>query len=150
MITITPETDVAALIGRPPAYSEWFTIEQGRINEFAEVTGDRQWLHTDPERAATGPYGATIAHGFLLLALLPALAASAIAVEGYAGVVNYGLDRVRFPSAARVGSRIRDGVVVDSVAENRQGTLVTLTHTIEVDKQHKPACVAQQLRLLRR
>jgi acyl dehydratase len=149
MITIAPETDITELIDKPAAYSDWLSIDQDRIDAFADITGDHQWLHTDPVRAAAGPYGATIAHGFMLLALLPALSATAMAITGYADVVNYGLDRVRFPAAVRSGSRIRDRLVVDAVTESRQGTLIVVTHTIEVDGQERPACVAQQLRLLR-
>jgi len=150
MLTLTPETDLAALIGQQAGIGEWLTIDQARIDAFAEATGDHQWLHTDPQRAASGPYGATIAHGFLLLALLPKLASTAVDVVGFGAVVNYGLNRVRFPAPARVDARIRDRVSLDAVEDASGGTLLKITHTVHVQDQDRPACVAQQLRLLTR
>jgi len=148
MLSLTPDSDLAPLVGQSLGIGDWFIIDQARIDAFADLTGDDQWLHTDPVRAASGPYGATIAHGFLLLALLPILASSALAFAGFSAVVNYGLDRVRFPAAARVDSRLRDRLLLDSVDQAPSGTLLSLTHTVEVDGQDRPACVAQQLRLL--
>jgi len=150
MLTLAPDTDLAALIGQPLGTGEWFTIDQQRIDAFADVTTDHQWLHTDPERAASGPYGATIAHGFLLLSLLPALASTALEVVGFSAVINYGLNRVRFPAPARVDHHVRDRLTLDSMDDSPAGTLVTITHTVEVRDQDRPACVAQQLRLLTR
>jgi acyl dehydratase len=148
MITLTPSTDLTSLIGTPLGVGGWLTVDQELIDGFAAVTGDHQWLHTDPERARSGPYGATIAHGFLVLSLLPQLAADAVELSGFASVVNYGLDRVRFPAPVRAGSRIRDALSLDSVEETARGTLLRMTHTIEVEGQDRPGCVAQQLRLL--
>ena len=150
MLTITPQADLTSLVGTSLGTGEWFTIDQARIDEFADATDDRQWLHTDPVKAASGPYGRTIAHGFLVLALLPALASSVMAISGFTSVVNYGLNRVRFPAAAPVNSRVRDRMKLDSAEAAASGILLTLTHTVEVEDQDRPACVAQQIRLLTR
>jgi acyl dehydratase len=148
MLTITPESDLVPFLGSPLGTGEWFTIDQGRIDAFAAATDDHQWLHTDPQRAATGPYGRTIAHGFLLLALLPALSSSVVDFSGFTSIVNYGLNRVRFPATAAVDSRVRDRLKLDAVEAASSGTLLTVTHTVEVEGQDRPACVAQQMRLL--
>ena len=150
MLIMNPESDLHSLVGTSLGVGDWFTIDQARIDAFAAVTDDHQWLHTDPERAADGPYGRTIAHGFLVLAILPALASSVLTISGYTSVVNYGLNRVRFPAPALVDSRVRDRLKLDSVEAAARGTLLTLTHTVEVEGQDRPACVAQQLRLLTR
>ena len=150
MLTIDPQSDLAPLVGTTLSPGAWFTIDQARIDAFAAATVDDQWLHTDPVRAASGPYGRTIAHGFLVLALLPALAASALAISGFTSVINYGLNRVRFPAPAPVDSRVRDRIALDSAESAANGILLTLTHTIEVEGQDRPACVAQQIRLLKR
>lgn len=148
MITITSESDLSFLIGTTLGTGEWFTIDQERISAFAAATDDDQWLHTDPERAAAGPYGQTIAHGFMILSLLPSLSSSVLKFSGYRSVVNYGLNRVRFPAPTPVNSRIRDRLRLDSAEIAPNGLLMTVTHTIEVEDQDRPACVAQQLRLL--
>jgi acyl dehydratase len=150
MLTIDPQTDLASLVDTSLGTGEWFTIDQARIDAFAAATADHQWLHTDPVKAATGPYGRTIAHGFLVLALLPALASSVLAISGFTSVVNYGLNRVRFPAPAPVDSRVRDRITLDSAETAPSGILLTLTHTVEVEDQGRPACVAQQIRLLTR
>jgi acyl dehydratase len=150
MLTIDPYSDLTPLVGRSIGTGEWLTIDQARINAFAAATDDDQWLHTDPAKAATGPYGRTIAHGFLVLALLPALASSALAITGFTSVINYGLNRVRFPAPALVDSRVRDRLKLDSIDAAPRGLLLTLTHTVEVEDQDRPACVAQQIRLLTR
>lgn len=150
MLTIDPQSDLTSMVGASLGTGEWLTIDQARIDAFAAATDDHQWLHTDPLRAATGPYGRTIAHGFLILALLPALASSALAITGYTSVVNYGLNRVRFPAPALVDSRVRDRLKLDSADAAPSGILLTLTHTVEVEGQDRPACVAQQIRLLTR
>lgn len=136
------------LEGSDLGHSAWSSITQERIQSFAEVTGDRQWIHVDVERAARGPYGGTIAHGFLVLAMVPALAAQVYQVSGLAMVVNYGLERVRFPAPVPAGSRIRVGVHLVSVTESDRGHLALVRHTVELDGSTRPACVADQLRLL--
>jgi acyl dehydratase len=150
MLTIDPQSDLTSLVGTPLGLGDWFMIDQARIDAFAAATADDQWLHTDPLRAARGPYGRTIAHGFLILALLPALASSVLEIAGFRSVVNYGLNRVRFPAPAPVDSRVRDRITLDAAEAAPSGILLTVTHTVEVEDQDRPACVAQQLRLLTR
>lgn len=128
--------------------SEWTPVTQDRIQAFADVTGDRQWIHVDTERAARGPYGGTIAHGFLVLAMVPALAAQVYRVSGLAMAVNYGLEKVRFPAPVPAGSRIRVGVRVIRVTASDRGHLALIEHTVEREGSTRPACVAEQLRLL--
>jgi acyl dehydratase len=150
MLTIDPQSDLSSLVGTSLGVGEWFMIDQARIDAFAAATADDQWLHTDPVRAADGPYGRTIAHGFLVLSLLPALASSVLEITGFTAVVNYGLNRVRFPAPAPVDSRVRDRIKLDAAEAAASGVLLTLTHTVEVQDQDRPACVAQQIRLLTR
>jgi len=128
--------------------SEWVPITQDQIQSFADVTGDRQWIHVDPVRAARGPYGRTIAHGFLVLAMVPALAAQVYQVSGLTMVVNYGLEKVRFPAPVPAGSRIRDSVRVIAVTASDRGHLALIKHTVECEGSTRPACVAEQLRML--
>jgi acyl dehydratase len=149
MTEITPATDLAALVGQSIGTSDWFEIDQARIDAFAALTGDEQWLHVDRERAAAGPYGTTVAHGYLLLALLPMLAATAVTISGFDSVVNYGLDRVRFPAPALSGSRFRDHMTLDAADRTNTGILLKVTHSIELEGRDRPVCVAEQLRLLR-
>jgi acyl dehydratase len=134
-----------ALIGEHAGYSEWLEVTQDRVNSFADATGDHQWIHVDAERAATGPFGGTIAHGFLTLSLIPWVLPQVLDVRGFAMAVNYGLDKVRFPAPVPVGSRVRGGVMVEDVAEVASGVQTTMTVTIEVDGSAKPACVARFL-----
>lgn len=148
MLTISGIEDLKEWVGRDIGSSDWLEIDQQRINLFAEATGDYQWIHTDPARAASGPYGATIAHGYLSLSLLPALAAQIYRVSGVGAIVNYGLNKVRFPAPVPVGSRLRNNVHLVSVAEVTSGTLATVRHTLELQRSERPAVVAEQLRLM--
>ena len=126
--------------------SPWLEIAQARIDEFARATDDPQWIHTDPERAAAGPFGTTIAHGFLTLSLVVPLFGQALpAVEGYGMTLNYGLNRVRFTSPVPVGSRIRGHFRVEDVEDVAFGKQARVAVTIELDGQEKPACVAEAL-----
>lgn len=126
--------------------SEWHEIDQERIDLFARATDDPQWIHTDPERAATGPFGTTIAHGFLTLSLAVPLFEGALPpLEGYALTVNYGLNRVRFTSPVPVGSHIRGRFRVESVEQVTGGEQATVSVTIEREGHQKPACVAEAL-----
>ncbi|MCQ1999189.1 MaoC family dehydratase [Arthrobacter zhaoxinii] len=127
--------------------SEWVLIDQDRINRFADATDDHQWIHVDPERAANGPFGGTIAHGYLSLALLPALASGRFRVDGMVMGVNYGLDRVRFPHPVPVDSRVRARSEIVSVQTVPQGVRVTLLVTIEIEGVEKPAAVAESISL---
>jgi len=126
--------------------SPWLEIAQERIDEFARATDDPQWIHTDPERAAAGPFGTTIAHGFLTLSLVVPLFGQALpAIEGYGMTLNYGLNRVRFTSPVPVGSRIRGHFRVEDVEDVAFGKQARVAVTIELDGQEKPACVAEAL-----
>ena len=138
--------DLEAEVGREIAVSDWVTIDQQRIDRFAEATGDHQWIHVDAERAAKGPFGATVAHGFLTLSLLPLLTAEAFRIEDTKMGINYGLNRVRFPNPVRVDSRLRGRIKLLSF-EPIEGNGVQLVTevTIEIEGQSKPACVAESV-----
>ena len=126
--------------------SPWLGIEQARIDEFARATDDPQWIHTDPERAAAGPFGTTIAHGFLTLSLVVPLFEQALpALDGYGMTLNYGLNRVRFTSPVPVGSRIRGRFRIEEVEDVTGGKQARVAATIEREGQEKPACVAEAL-----
>ncbi|MDN3480950.1 MaoC family dehydratase [Arthrobacter sp. APC 3897] len=127
--------------------SEWITIDQDRINRFADATDDHQWIHTEPERAAAGPFGATIAHGFLVLSLLPALTAERVSLDGTVMGINYGLDRVRFPHPVPVNSRVRVVSELSKVQSTVQGLRVVTGITIELEGADKPAVVADWITL---
>jgi acyl dehydratase len=132
--------------GRELGPGEWFTIDQARIDGFADVTEDHQWIHTDPERAKSGPFGAPIAHGFLTLSLLPHLANSARTFEGVTMGVNYGLNKVRFPQSVAVGSRVRARVtIVDATDLTGGGIQIVSRVTIDIEGEEKPACVADMV-----
>lgn len=137
---------VAALkeaAGTSLGHTDWMEIDQRRIDMFAEATGDHQWIHTDPQRAAGGPFGTTIAHGYLTLSLLPALVAGRFSVTGATMGVNYGLNKVRFPAPVPVGSRVRALIELRDVTEIDGGVQVTATVTVEREGGDKPACVAE-------
>lgn len=129
------------------AVGEWLQVDQERIQAFADATGDHQWIHLDAERAATGPFGATIAHGYLTLSLIPFLTGGLLAVDNAAMVVNYGLDRVRFLQPVKVGSKVRARIEVISVEESRQGWRVGSRTTIEIEGAEHPALVADTIAL---
>ena len=133
---------LAALQGQVIGTSGWVEVDQARIDQFAQATGDHQWIHVDPARAAAGPFGATVAHGFLTLSLLSELAAAAFRIADTRMGLNYGLDRVRFPSPVPVGSRLRAVCVLDRHEPIEGGAQLTLTVTIEREGGAKPACVA--------
>ena len=135
--------DFAALAGHEIGTSDWLLVDQARINLFAEATGDHQWIHIDPVRAAAGPFGAPIAHGFLTLSLLPLLFESAFAIDDVRMGVNYGLNRVRFVSPVRVGSRVRGRFKLISYEPLEGGAQLTVEATMELEGSAKPACVAE-------
>lgn len=135
--------ELVAAVGRHLGYSDWVTVDQSRIDLFAEATGDRQWIHVDPERAADGPFGTTIAHGYLTLSLIPMLVWQVYEVRGVKMGVNYGSNRVRFPAPVPVGSRLRAGVELVSVTEGGGGLQVVARVTVEREGGDKPACVAE-------
>ena len=134
--------ELAALQGQELGTSDWVAIDQSRIDLFAQATGDHQWIHVDPARAAAGPFGTTVAHGFLTLSLLSELSAAAFEIADVRMGLNYGLDRVRFPSPVPVGSRLRAVCVLDRLEPIDGGAQLTLTVTIEREGGAKPACVA--------
>jgi len=135
------------LIGQSNGITDWVTIDQGRINGFADVTEDHQWIHVDIEKAEKGPFGAPIAHGLLTLSLIPMFSyACKYTIEGAKMVVNYGYNKVRFINPVKVDSRVRSNMVITAIDEKKPGQiLVTNTHTIEIEGQEKPACVAEAL-----
>ena len=136
--------ELKALGGKDLGYTDWLQIDQGRVDTFADATDDHQWIHTDPERAATGPFGGTIAHGYLTLALLIPLMTELLDVSGVRMSLNYGLDKVRFPAPVPVGAKIRLKGQVDSVEEVKgDGVQITIDFTVEIEGSDKPACVAR-------
>jgi acyl dehydratase len=135
-----------AAIGRTFGPTEWLLIDQQRINLFAEATGDHQWIHVDVERAAKGPFGGTIAHGFLSLSLVNYFLPQLVRPEGMRHGINYGCDRVRFPAALRVGSRLRGRAEIVTVEDLGQGAVqVKMRVTLEAEGVEKPVCVADTL-----
>jgi acyl dehydratase len=132
-----------ALAGQELGSSDWLTIEQDRIDRFAQATGDHQWIHTDPVRAAAGPFGVTVAHGFLTLSLVPVLSEAAFAVDDVRMGVNYGLNRVRFAAPVRVGSRVRGHFKLLAYEALDGGAQMTVQATVELEGSAKPACVAE-------
>jgi acyl dehydratase len=126
-------------------YSDWLEITQERVDTFAEATGDLQWIHVDVERAKSGPFGGTIAHGYLTLSLASYFMPQIVRYEGFSHAVNYGLDKVRFPSPVRVGARARAGAEIASVSEVGSGLQVKSIITIEVEGSDRPACVIESL-----
>jgi acyl dehydratase len=141
--TMTLES-LRELVGREVAVTGWFAIAQDRIDRFADATEDRQWIHVDRARAERdSPYGTTVAHGFLTLAMLSHLSRNVLPVEGVRMRVNYGLNRVRFPAPVRAGSRIRARFTLQSVKDFAGGVDVTLAVTVDVEGADKPCCVAE-------
>jgi acyl dehydratase len=139
-------TGLRALAGREIAVTEWQEITQERINQFADATDDHQWIHIDPERAQReSPYGATIAHGFLTLSLLPKFLSDSLELGDVRMAINYGLNRVRFPSAVRAGSHIRARIVLQSIRDVGDATEATYSITVECQGGEKPCCVAELL-----
>ncbi|WP_280256112.1 MaoC family dehydratase [Nocardia abscessus] len=143
--TFTSVEDLSAAIGETVGPGPWFTIDQGRVDAFADCTGDDQWIHVDPERAAEGPYGGTIAHGYLTLSMIPFLGRDLYAIDFGTARVNYGSNKVRFPSPVRVGTRVRASATpVDLRVEPSRG-LLTVRWVVENEGQDKPALVAETL-----
>jgi acyl dehydratase len=138
-------SEFAAAAGDELGTTDWIEIDQERIDRFAEATGDHQWIHVDPERAASGPFGRTIAHGLLTLSMLPVVMQELYRVDGVSMAVNYGLEKVRFPAPVPVGSKIRGSSRIESTQRLEgavQGNVVT---TIEVDGSDRPACVVHSI-----
>ncbi|KRF18862.1 enoyl-CoA hydratase [Nocardioides sp. Soil797] len=128
--------------------SDWVSIDQRRVNAFADATGDHQWIHVDLERAKEGPFGGTIAHGYLTLSLIPWLGSQIFSLQTPGAKLNYGVNKVRFPTPLLVGKRIRSHVSIAEVVDIPAGKQLTVKHTIEIEDDPKPACVAETVVLL--
>lgn len=135
--------DLASHAGTQVGASAWHEIDQARVQAFADATGDHQWIHLDPERAAAGPFGGTIAHGYLTLSLTPMVLEEAVQLEGCAATVNYGIDRLRFPAPVPVGSRVRALVELLRADAFEGGVQAVWKLTFEIEGGGKPACVAE-------
>ncbi|WP_186316021.1 MaoC family dehydratase [Catellatospora sichuanensis] len=143
MKVFSSAADLTDAVGQSIGPGPWHLVEQARVDTFADATGDHQWIHTDPARAAAGPFGGTIAHGYLTLSLLPLLVRDLYRFEGARMVVNYGLNKVRFPAPVPVGASVRLSASLVSVEEVTGGVQVTARMTIETDRSDKPCCVAE-------
>ena len=143
--TISSLDELKSLTGQEAAIGDWFDIAQDRIDAFARVTLDRQWIHIDPDRAkAESPYGTTIAHGFLTLSLLSHLLSAAVRIDaGFTRGINYGINRLRFPSAVKCGSRVRGRFVLQAVKDVEGGVEIVWAITVEVEGGEKPAFVVE-------
>jgi acyl dehydratase len=137
--------ELKALVGTHLGYSEYRTVTQEEVNLFADATDDHQWIHVDPERAAAGPFGHTIAHGFLTLSLVPQLTGDLLRVDGVTMAINYGLNKVRFTSPVPVGSQVRAGATLVSIDDVPGGVQMALDVVVEIKDAERPACVAQTL-----
>ena len=137
--------DLKRAVGQHLGYSEWLTITQERINQFADATGDHQWIHVDPVRAKEGPFGACIAHGYLTLSLVNLFLPQIVEVRGIRMGVNYGVDKVRFPAPVRVGARIRGGGELVAVEAVKGGVQATIRVTVEIDGSDRPGCVVDTI-----
>ncbi|WP_340562775.1 MaoC family dehydratase [Streptomyces sp. GSL17-111] len=136
-------TELREAVGAELGPSDWLEVDQKRIDLFAEATGDHQWIHVDPEKAAEGPFGTTIAHGYLTLSLLPVLVPQVLRVEGVRMGVNYGVNKVRFPAPVPVDSRVRAAARIADVREAGDGVQCTVQVTVEREGGDKPVCVAE-------
>ena len=147
MGTFASLDEFVAATGEDLGHSEWHEITQEQVNAFADATGDHQWIHVDVERAASGPFGTTIAHGFLTLSLLPIFMTEIFRIENLTMGINYGLDRVRFPSPVPVGSKIRAQGKLTEIRQTERGVLAHVRITVEVEGQSRAACIADSLSL---
>jgi acyl dehydratase len=143
MTTILEQpADLLDLVGQSLGTTEWIKVTQQQIDLFADATGDRQWIHTDAERAARGPFKGTIAHGYLTLSLTPAVLAQVLVIRELTAALNYGLNKVRFPAPLRAGSQVRAAVTVASAQQKTSGVESVFKLTYEIDGEARPACVA--------
>jgi acyl dehydratase len=143
--TVRLPRELLDLVGTELGTSDWVDIDQARIDRFADATGDHQWIHVDPERAATGPFGTTIAHGYLTLSLVVPMIEAILQVTDKTSSINYGLDKVRFPAAVPVDSKIRMRATLAEATEIPGGVQVVLDCVIEIDGADRPACVARAI-----
>jgi acyl dehydratase len=138
-------SELKTAVGKHLGYSDWLEITQERINQFADATGDHQWIHIDPERAKKGPFGACIAHGYLTLSLVSMFLPQIVEVHGISMGINYGTEKVRFPAPVPVGSRIRAGGELAGVEDVKGGVQAVVRVTIEIQGKDKPACVVDTI-----
>jgi len=148
MLVINGLDDIRGRVGQELGVSDWVQITQEDVNKFAEVTGDDQWIHVDPERAAQTPLGGTIVHGYFTLSLLPKFAYETYTIEGISFAMNYGSDKVRFLSPVPTGSKLRCRSELSSIEDRNGGLLMKVTSTIEIEGSDKPACVAETLTIV--
>lgn len=148
MRVFTTFEELTEAAGTDLGTSDWVTIDQRRVNQFADATGDHQWIHVDLERAKEGPFGGTIAHGYLTLSLVPWLGSQVFTLRTPGAKLNYGVNKVRFPAPLRVGKRIRLHVQMGEVVDIPSGKQLTVHHTVEIEDEAKPACVAETVVLL--
>jgi acyl dehydratase len=140
--------ELEKVVGEHLGHSDWHTVTQEKVDQFADATGDHQWIHVDTERARSGPFGGTIAHGYMTLSLVPMLNAQIYRVDGLSMGINYGCNKVRFPSPVPVGSRVRAGAELVELSSTPQGAQAVIRTTIEVEDGEKPACVADTVVVL--
>ncbi|GAA2430567.1 MaoC family dehydratase [Actinomadura vinacea] len=140
--------EVESALDRPIGPGDWLLVDQERVNAFADATGDHQWIHVDAERAAAGPFGGTIAHGYLTLSLIPHFGQRLFRLDLGQARVNYGINKARFPAPVPVGSRLRAHAAFVDLRQTGAGTSLTTRYTIEIDGQEKPACVAETITLI--
>lgn len=148
MLVVRTVADLEAAIGVELGPTAWLEISQQRIDAFADATDDHQWIHVDPQRAARGPFGTTVAHGYLTLSLIPALLQGLLSYETPGPRINYGLEKVRFPAAVPVGSRVRGRATITSVGALESGTQVRSRVIVELEGSERPACVAEPVTLV--
>ena len=143
MTTILEQpADLLGLVGQSLGATEWITVTQQKVDLFADATGDRQWIHTDAERAAKGPFKGTIVHDYLMLSLAPAVIANVLVIRELTAALNFGLNKVRFPAPVPVGSQVRAAVTVASAQQKTSGVESVFTLTFEIDGGERPACIA--------
>jgi acyl dehydratase len=148
MRVFTTFDELSEAVGEDLGTTEWLEVTQDRVDAFAEATGDHQWIHVDVERAAQGPFGGTIAHGYLTLSLIPQFTPQLFSLETPGAKLNYGVNKVRFPSPVRVGSRIRATASIAEVTDVPAGKQMVTRYTVEIEDEAKPACVAETVVLL--
>ncbi len=148
MRTFTSFDQLSDAIGEDLGTSSWLEITQERVDAFADATGDHQWIHVDVERAQDGPFGGTIAHGYLTLSLIPQFNAELLSLETPGAKLNYGVNKVRFPNPVKVGSRVRASAQIAEVSDVAAGKQLVTRYTVEIEDEDKPACVAETVVLL--
>ena len=148
MRTFTSLEELSDAVGEDLGPSDWLEVTQERVDAFADATGDHQWIHVDVDRASKGPFGGTIAHGYLTLSLIPRFAPELFEISTPGARLNYGVNRVRFPSPVRVGSRIRATARIVEVSDVPAGRQLLTRYTVEIEGEPKPACVAETVVLL--